>query len=40
MARFNWNINITGFEDSIMRPQSNANRAQIAVILNKIAEMF
>ena len=31
---------ITGFEDSTMRPKANANRAQMAVILNKIADMF
>ena len=31
---------ITGFEDGTMRPKSNANRAQMAVILNKIADLF
>ena len=31
---------ITGFEDATMRPKANANRAQMAVILNKIAGMF
>ena len=31
---------ITGFEDGTMRPKSNANRAQMAVILNMIADMF
>ncbi|MBR0089620.1 MAG: S-layer homology domain-containing protein, partial [Clostridia bacterium] len=31
---------ITGFEDGTMRPKANANRAQMAVILNKIADLF
>ena len=31
---------ISGFEDGTMRPKSNANRAQMAVILNKISEIF
>ena len=31
---------ITGFEDGTMRPRANANRAQMAVILNKIADLF
>ena len=31
---------ITGFEDGTMRPKANANRAQMAVILNKIVDLF
>ncbi|MBQ2663363.1 MAG: S-layer homology domain-containing protein, partial [Clostridia bacterium] len=31
---------LTGFEDITLRPQNNANRAQMAVILNKISEIF
>ncbi|HAG04226.1 MAG TPA: hypothetical protein DCG28_02190 [Lachnospiraceae bacterium] len=31
---------ITGFEDNTMRPKENANRAQMAVIFNKIAYLF
>lgn len=31
---------ITGFEDGSMLPKANANRAQMAVILNKIADLF
>ena len=31
---------ITGFEDGTMRPKANANRAQMAVILNTIADLF
>ncbi|MBQ3462665.1 MAG: S-layer homology domain-containing protein, partial [Clostridia bacterium] len=31
---------ITGFEDTTLRPKENANRAQMAVILNKINNYF
>ena len=31
---------IKGFEDVTIRPQNNASRAQMAVILNKIAGLF
>ncbi|MBQ2669658.1 MAG: S-layer homology domain-containing protein, partial [Clostridia bacterium] len=31
---------ITGFEDTTLRPKENANRAQMAVILNKIDAFF
>ncbi|MBQ8940286.1 MAG: S-layer homology domain-containing protein [Firmicutes bacterium] len=31
---------ITGFEDNTMRPKENANRAQMAVIFNKISNLI